>query len=342
MSYPQGRIQTVLGVIEPGELGFTQPHEHLLVNLIPKPWREGAVEIPITLENVGVYRYNWVSNPFNLYLDSETDAIDEMNRYREAGGRAVVEQTIHGLDRNPEGLARISEAAGVHVIMGCGYYQAAYHPPELTDRTVEGLGEELLAEFSHGVGESGIKPGLIGEIGLSWPVEPGEEKVLRAAAMVQKETGAVLSIHPGRHEDAPADALRIVREAGGDPGRTVICHVERTLFNLDEMARLADTGCYLEFDLFGQESGFYPMADIDMPNDARRIDYVKGLMERGFSDKLLISQDICFKTRLSRYGGEGYVHILNNVRPMMLRKGLTEADITTLTVENPSKMLMFI
>jgi phosphotriesterase-related protein len=105
---------------------------------------------------------------------------------------------------------------------------------------------------------------------------------------------------------------------------------------------LAETGCYLEFDLFGEESSYYPLAPIDMPNDATRIDYLMQLIKAGYADKMLISQDICSKHRMTKFGGEGYGHILQNVLPMMQRKGMSDDDIQNIFVKNPARILTFV
>jgi len=342
MSERTGRIQTVLGLIDKTELGFTQTHEHLLVNLIPTGYRDPNAGEPITLENVGNLRRNWLSNPENLHLSSESEAIDELKRYKNAGGSAIAEVSLDDIGRDPEGLARISRATDVHVIMGMGYYNAVYHPPEMKSLSEEDVCEHLLNEIENGVGDSGIKPGIIGEMALDWPAHEDEVKALRGAAMAQHESGAALNIHPGRWSESPLEGIRIVEEAGGFPERTVMSHVDRTLFSLDDVLELADTGCYIEYDLFGQEMSYYPLTDIDMPNDATRIDYLIALIERGYRDKLLISLDICHKTQLSRYGGDGYSHILDDVLPMMQRKGMSKADIDALTIRNPANMLTFV
>lgn len=342
MNEKAGKIQTVLGPIDPSELGFTQTHEHLLVSLIPAAVRDQYVGEPITLENVGSLRRNWLANPENLHLSSESEAIEELKLYKDAGGSAIVEVSLDDIGRNPEGLARISRATDVHVIMGCGYYNAGYHPSEMDNLTEEDICEVLLNEFRNGVGDSGIKPGIIGEIALDWPVYDNEAKALRGAAMAQRESGAALNIHPGRSSEAPLDAVRIVREAGGVPGRVVMSHVDRTFFKLDDILELADTGCFLEYDLFAQECSYYPLMDIDMPNDATRVDYLIALIDRGYRDKLLISLDVCHKTQLSRYGGDGYNHILDNVLPIMRRKGMSNEDIDAITIRNPAEMLAFV
>lgn len=337
----KGKIQTVLGLIEPEELGFTQTHEHLLVNLLPEALREEYQGEPITLENVGYFRRNWLSNPYNLALDSEPDAVAELKRFKASGGAAIVEVSPIGTCRDPEAYARISRAAGVHVVMGTSYYNAAYHPPEIADLSEEEIAQIFMDEMANGADGTDIKPGIIGEIALDWPPYDSEVKVLRAGAMAQAQSGAALNIHPGRSDQSPLDAIRIVKEAGGNPERTVMSHVERTLLNEDHVLRLAETGCYLEFDLFGQEASYYPIADIDMPNDAQRVDRIMGLIREGYGDKILISLDICHKTQLAKYGGDGYNHILDNVLPIMRRKGMSNEEIEAITVGNPARILCF-
>ncbi len=340
MSTPSGKVQTVLGPVGPNELGLVHAHEHLFVNLLPPNLRDLKGE-PIRMEDLGGLRRNWLSNPANLFLDDEETAIDEMRRFREAGGGTIVEQTIQGLAPQPEALVRVSRATGVHIVAGSGFYQVEYHPTQLTHRSKEEIAEGILREITEGFGETGIRAGLIGEIGLSWPVHPNEEKVLRAAVQAQRRSGASVSIHPGRSVEAPFEAMRVVSEEGGDPTRTVMCHIDRTLFDVDSMMRLAETGCCLEFDLFGQESSFYPLAPIDMPNDAVRIDCIRRLIDAGYLDRILVSQDICTKHHLTRYGGEGYAYLLTCVLPLMLQKGMSDREIDTITRRNPARVLAF-
>src|SRR5205085_8761699 len=123
------------------------------------------------------------------------------------------------------------------------------------------------------------------------------------------------------------DAVRQAGQAGGDPKRMIVSHIDRTLFTLEAMNALAAEGCYVEFDLFGQESSYYPLAPIDMPNDAMRVNYLRGLIEAGYLEQLVIAQDICNKAHTSKYGGEGYGHILENVVPLMRRKGMRADEI---------------
>lgn len=340
----QSVIRTVLGDVPADTVGHIQPHEHVLCDLsrpLPPdatPEQRAWDTAPITLRNYYEVRREHTSE--DLRLDDVSIAIAELTEYREAGGSAVVDATSIGLHRDPQGLAAVSQGSGVHIIMGCGYYYREYHEPDFLDgRSREQLAADMVGDIMNGAGGTSIRAGVIGEIGLSWPHHPVELRVLEAAVDAQLTTGAGLLIHPARHEHSPLSAVKVVRAAGGDVSRTIISHVERTLFDRDQFRALADTGCYVEFDLFGQESSYYSLAPIDMPNDAMRVDYIIDLVERGHLAQILISQDICHKTNLHTYGGEGYVHILRRIIPLMLRKGLTEEQVYTITVANPRRAL---
>jgi phosphotriesterase-related protein len=341
-----GHVQTVLGPVAPEELGHALPHEHLLVDavgsrgtFVEEAGDRGRWLEPITLANVYEARRNWHFFRDNIQLLSVTDAIEASNAYRAAGGGTIVDVTPRGLGRDARGLARISRASGVHVVMGSGYYVVEYHPPQLADMSEQAIEEELLEEIANGVGDTGIKPGVIGEIGLSWPVRPVEERVLRAAARASARSGLALTIHPGRNPDAPLDAIRIVREAGGHPERTIVDHLDRTITGVEAFRAVAATGCYLEMDLFGLESSYYPWSDIDLPNDGTRVDYLVAMAHDGYADRMLVSHDVDMKVRLGRYGGEGYEHIIEHVVPIMRAKGLSEEEIALITRENPARIL---
>ncbi len=342
-----GKAQTVLGAVPANELGISLTHEHLLVDLgstFQPPEDASSYSFayqPVTTENLWWVRYNYGGNKDNMELLDEDTAIAEAARFKKSGGQTIVDATSVGIKRDPLGLARIARATGLNVIMGSGYYVHDYHPKSIVDKSEDEIVEEIVSDITEGVGDTGIRSGVIGEVGCSWPLEENERKSLRAAARAQRLTGAPLLIHPGRNPQAPLEIMEIVRESGGDPTRTIMSHVDRTIFDNDTLDKLAETGCFIEFDLFGSETTFYPFSPIDMPNDGKRLDFFMHLRDEGRLGQVLMAQDICNKHRLTKYGGHGYAHILENVKPIMRRKGFLAEEIDQILVGNPARALAF-
>jgi phosphotriesterase-related protein len=73
-----------------------------------------------------------------------------------------------------------------------------------------------------------------------------------------------------------------------------------------------------------------------------RINYILQLMDAGHLERILVSQDICAKHHLTRYGGEGYYYLLQGVIPLMKQKGMTDQAVDTIVKENPARVLTFV
>ncbi len=336
----RGFIQTVAGPIAPEALGPTLMHEHLLCDVTPPALAaQGGAEVPITLENSWEIRHHWCRHLGNNRLTDIGLAVDELARLKGAGGAALVEVTTEGIKPDPAGLRRISELSEITVVAGCGYYVEDYLPEDLAARSVDALAKTMIDGLTRGLMGSDVQAGIIGEIGCSNPLTDLERKILQAAAFAQRETGASITIHPGRRPEAPAQALQVVRESGGDPARCILGHIDRTIFDDETLFRLADTGCVIEYDFFGIESAHYPFQDIDLPNDGGRLAALGRLIARGHLAQIVISQDICTKTRLSRFGGHGYGYIFEHVIPMMRRRGFGETEIEAIVVATPRRLL---
>ena len=345
---PAGHVQTVLGTIAPEQMGVTLPHEHLLIDfkvMFSEPAAasdKGRAYEPVSLANLGWVRQNFNANLDNLRLTDEQVAADEILLFKRAGGSTVVDPTPKTLARDPLALARIARATGLNVVMGAGYYVHASHPPDMDARSVDALARELIADVTTGVGDTGIRAGLLGEIGTTSPWTDNEKKVLRAAVAAQRETGAPLMIHPGRHPRMPMELAEFVQKEGGDLRRTIMCHICRTIADVRAVLDLAQTGIWLEYDLFGLENSYYPYnPSFDMPNDGGRMAHVLALIEAGHRDQLLLSHDIAYKTSLVKYGGYGYHHLLLNVVPRLRAKGVDDAALRRLLVENPTRAFAF-
>lgn len=296
---------TVTGPMAPEGLGFTQPHEHVLLDLS----RAHA-------------RWDYEG----LLADVDV-AIEEIRAYRASGGVSLVEVTTPDLGRDPAGLARVSAETGVRIVMGTGWYREPYYP-ELIDRaSTQQLAEVMLAEVEDGASGTGVRPGVIGEIGSDrrW-ISAQEERVFRAAARAQMLTNLGLMTHtpPG----SAHDQLAILREEGVDLRRVAVGHAD-ALMNIDYHRSIADTGAFLSFDLVGQ--ALYP--------DAWRCDVLITLLHEGLTESVLLSTDLCHRSRLKRWGGAGYPYLRESFLPLLRQAGMPDEEITQMTVVNPRRFL---
>ena len=342
-----GQVQTVLGPIAPEDLGPTSTHEHLFLDFtwVFKPPSEASERArayePVTMENLGWVRYDPFRSYDNLLRLDEDEAISEALLFQRAGGGTIVDTTSIGIRRDPLALARVSSATGVNVVMGAGYYVHQLHPADMDDKTEEDITREIVADVTDGVGDTGVRAGIIGELGCSWPLAPNERKVLRAAARAQQETDAPVSIHPGRDERAPFEVLDVLGDAGADVGRVIMCHLDRTFYDTPTLLEFAERGCYLEYDFFGWETSYFSYGERDMINDVQRMEYIKLLVDKGYSQKVVIAHDMFAKHKLAKYGGHGFAHILENIVPRMRQKGFPEDAIEAILVRNPARILTF-
>lgn len=344
-----GKVQTVTGLIDASELGITLAHDHVIFDgnfMYVEPEEADQKDLAhqkISLQNRGWVGYHWTSNLDNVELQDEALAISELNRFVAAGGRSIVDPTNIGLGREPVTLHRIAEATNMNIVMGAGYYLGVTHPEDMDTRSEESITQEIINDIEVGVDGTDIKAGLIGEVGCAYPWDRNEKKSLRAAVQAHLETGVALMVHPGRDPNSPVEIAEVVDQAGGDLSRTIICHIDRTCLDRGWLREMAETGCYLEYDLFGNESSYYPPnPKVDMPSDAERMDVILWHFENGFERQVLLSHDVATKHRLHAYGGLGYDHLITNVVPRMEQRGLSKQNVNTLIVENPATAYAFV
>ena len=349
-----GKVQTVLGPIGPERLGVTLTHEHLLVDLstLGSPPAEASArdiyyrpissDDPGYMETLSQLRYYLAANADDRMLLDVSTAIEEAMLYKQYGGDSLVDATSIGIARDPVGLARISRATGLNIIMGASHYVDDAHPPDMDSRSEDELVEQIVRDVMEGVNGTGINSGVIGEVGCSWPLTDNERKVLRASGRAQRLSGAPILIHPGRNETAPLEIMEVLSEVGADLGNTIIGHIERTVFQHSTLKQVAESGCYIEWDLFGREQSYYT-ADltVSMPSDATRMDQIARLISDGYGDKIVVAHDICTKHRLLKHGGHGYFYILAHIVPRMRFRGFSQEAIDKILVDNPKGALTF-
>jgi phosphotriesterase-related protein len=351
-------VTTVLGPVAPEDLGITTPHEHLLVDTRGPYWalpEDPALQAfalePVGLENLGLVRRNFVSSRDNLVLDDADLAAAELAQFAALGGRTLVELTLPEIGRDVRALAEISRRTGVNVIAGCGHYVHLAHPDSLADEPLESIAERIERDVVEGVDGTGIRAGIIGEIGTSHPLHPHEEKVLRAAARAQARTGVALTIHLHPPSRAADEVLAVLDDEGTDLERVVLGHCDIQLGHLDatraevveQHIALALRGPYVEYDTCGFPDAYMP--DVGFyhafwfPSDRDRAEAIARLFDAGVGDRVLIGQDVCHKFHLTRYGGYGYGHILRSFRTSLRDYGLGDAELQALLVDNPRRML---
>lgn len=359
MSDDAGTIVTVDGRIDPETLGITLPHEHLFAdasNWFTPP--ESAVdrklaEAPVTLENRGYIMNNLYGNRDNMRLASYDEALDEITAFYRAGGDTVVDLTPKNVGRDPVRVRGIARETGLNIVHGTGYYVRTAQPDYLDDMTGAEIEAEFVSDVQEGIDDTNVRAGIVGELGVSGRIHEVEERVVRAGARAAARTGAAMNIHtPGRTPYSQRDRtyppsrwalelLDICEEEGLAPNRVVMSHLDRTFYeDLEYQRTLADRGAYIEYDLWGLEA-YIQEYDDGLPSDVRRAEWVSELVEDGYTDRLLFSQDVWGKIQRQKYGGYGYAHILNNIRPMLLAQGVSQETISQILVENPQRVLTF-
>lgn len=321
-------IQTVLGPVEPGELGFVLPHEHIICDASLCRSRRGKSE----------------SLPWGSYmwLDEPETMTGELLDFKENGGGSIVEVTCHGWGRDPEALREISEGSGVKIIATTGLYVEDCMPRWVPDRTIEQLADWMVREIRVGCNArlsdrvTDVRAGLI-KTSVSRPHFSHEElRGLKAVARAQLRTGAPIMSHNSgsirfdlEGGNIGMELLDILGEEGVDPEAVIVGHTDENP-DIENLVSLLERGAWIQFDTIGKEN-YIP--------DEERAGLVMDLKERGLFGRLLLSQDRNRKPNLRKHGGPGYSDLINRFLPMLKEKGMTCEEIQTLTVNNPSEAL---
>ena len=304
-----GQVQTVLGPVAPGDLGFTLPHEHTKCSL----W--------------------WIENRWDYWelIGDEPRINEELAAYKGLGGGTLVDVTPIGIGRDLARLARLSQATGLHIVAGAGWYRQAYYPAEarIDRRSIDDLADEIVQEFVDGP----VRPGIIGEIGTDKPwVTAQEERVFRAAARAALRTGASVTTHAVQ-SDVGLAQLTILEDEGLDPARIVIGHCDSHP-RIEHWREIVRRGAHVEADFLGMS--FTPL---ERAGEPKVVELISTLLNEGFEKQILLSQDVCHDSQLASYGGNGYTYLQKSFLPRLVAAGVNAATIKTITVENPARLL---
>jgi phosphotriesterase-related protein len=306
-------IQTARGPVAAEALGVTLMHEHLCI------LSDGVVQA------------------FPRVFDREAAVVEAVARLDEVaalGVRTVVDVTVLGLGRDIELMAAVAARSSVNVVVATGAYTFDVLPPYFRNRPVDHLAEQFIADICEGIGDSGIRAGMLKCTTDAPGVTPDVDKLLRATARAHLATGIPITTHSNPRAGTGRDQLRIFREEGVDPRHVVIGHCGDS-DDLDYLLEIADSGAFLGMDRFGIESS--------LPND-RRIATLVELHRRGYGAQLVVSHDYCctidwFPRGSSAVPPRSIGQIFADVLPALRERGFGDTEIDGLMVDNPRRAL---
>jgi len=321
-------VQTVLGPVDPEDLGVTLTHEHVVCDAsLCRSYRVGLARVPR-----GSY----------MCLDEINVMIEELRRFKADGGGSLVEVTCHGWGRDPIALRKISEKSGINIIATTGFYIEDCMPSFVSNKTVEQLADWIEREITVGTNArmsnevTDVCAGII-KTSVSRPTfSHNELKGLKAVAKAHLKTGAPITSHNSgsiRFEleggNIGKELLDILESEGVDPEAVIVGHTDENP-DLRNLVQLAKRGAWIQFDTIGKQHYLL---------DETRADLVAKIKDRSLLDHLLLSQDRNRKPMLRTYGGPGYSDIINRFTTLLRLRKMTDEDIETLLVENPKKAL---
>lgn len=299
-------IQTIGGLIPPEDLGITMCHEHLALDLSPVRGEDDS--------------------NFN-----DMDLIrSEVMKMKAFGVQSVVEVSCNDMGRNPKQLNMLSERCGIHIVAATGFYLEPYHSDFVKHACPEELAEVFCHDIQVGMDGTNLKAGVIGEVASSEPdMAPSEEKVLIAAAIAGKKTGCAVTTHCQLGYLA-LEQSSLLQRHGMNPGKIILGHMD-LMDNRRYHEEVLRTGVNIGFDTVGKTSYL---------SDEARADNLMWLIERGFEDRIVLSQDISRKSYLSVNGSHsGYMAVMKDFIPLLEARGLTEETKKKLLITNPARIL---
>jgi phosphotriesterase-related protein len=310
-------VEGVNGPIE--ELGRTLIHEHFR-----------------TTDEAGRFQF-----PHLYDEQAEWDAaLADANAVKGHGVKTVVEPSAMFLQRDAAFSERVADESGLQVILATGLYTYDHLPQFLMNRDEDAIAAIFVHEIENGIQNTGIKPAFIKCAADEPGITPNIEKVHRAAARASVQTGKPIMAHSRPASGTGPEQMRIFSEEGVDPAKVQIAHTGDT-DDLDYIEKLLDTGCWIGMDRYG--------LDLFLPTEPRN-KTVLALLERGYADRMFLSQDYCssidwFPAEVQDYLKQNEVpdwsmtFLFETVIPELKERGMTDDQLTTMLEENPKRWL---
>jgi phosphotriesterase-related protein len=338
-------VQTVTGPVPVSELGIVLPHEHLYNDLsgcrrrASHRFTEFLATSAVDAAAAWALRHDPYCCPDNLAAKPVDEVVGEIATFADVGGRTIVDATSSAaIGRDPDALADTAQRTGLHIVMGCGAYLEKFEGRRITAATVDALADAIADELAHGIGPDDVKPGIIGEIGVSPEFTPAEQISLRAAALAQLNhpTRAMMIHLPGWQRRAHEVVDIVCDQIGVPPRRVVLAHMDPSAADTAYQRSVAERGVWLEFDMIGMDIVFPDEGRSPTP-DVTAV-AVADLVTR-HPDQILLSHDVFLKQMWTRNGGNGFVFIPTVFVAMLAERGINPKLIDTLLRDNPARML---
>lgn len=317
-----GLVNTVRGPVDAGQLGTTLMHEHVFVR---------SPEIAT----------NW---PTGWDRDAQVArAVDRLHELKAAGIDTIVDLTVVGLGRDIETVQEVAAQVDLNIVVATGLYTYNELPHYFDYRVaafrpsgVDMLDEFFLHDIEEGIAGTGVRPGILKCATDKPGLTPGVERILRAVARVHRRTGLPISTHTDTETRRGLDQQRVFTEEGVDLSRVVIGHSGDST-DLDYLGELLAAGSALGMDRFG--------VDAYCPTE-KRVETVAQLCESGWTEAMVLSHDAgChmdwFDDDFLRQAQPNwhFLHISNEVLPALRARGVSDAQIHTMLVDNPRRIL---
>jgi predicted metal-dependent phosphotriesterase family hydrolase len=308
-------VRTVLGDIDPAELGVTNAHEHLICKA-----GEHLADTPEGLAD--------------MELADVDKSVEELSLFKQSGGNAMLEVSCPEYGRDAAKLAEISRRAGVHVVAATGHIMEGYWRGVLDVGAIsdDDLHAEMVRDLTEGFPEApDVRAGVI-KVGTGRDaVHPDEERMLRLASRVQQETGAPITTHTTAGT-VPLEQVRIFLDAGANPEHVVIGHQDRRLVWEDHL-KVVEAGFRIGYDCISKER-YEP--------DLQRVLFIKRLCEEGYADRIVLGSDIARRSYFTSYGGgPGFTYLLWRFVPWLRQEGVSDEDVQRMLVANPAQTFAF-
>lgn len=326
-------INTTAGPVPAADLGPTLMHEHVFANLMQE------------------YRATGLLNGMDTM-------VEEVDGFVAVGGGTIVDVTPAELtrgaspdpsgtfsttsgqrggpwpSRSPENVAALEEVAsrtGAHIVVGTGHYRDPYLGDGwLDEHTVDEISEQLIRDVEEGISGTGVRAGILGEIGADkWFVSAREERSFRAAARAQRHTGLALTTHAARWPVGIAQ-LDLLAEEGVDPRRVIIGHCDSVPL-IEYHEAIARRGAFVQYDLIRGESE---------AQTRRTVELVMEMVRKGYGSHLLLSHDVCTSSQLASNGGSGFAFVPSVFAAALHDAGLECEEVDSILRDNPRRALV--